>query len=62
MSDQSPKIDAARAHGAFLVVECDVPAEMTLGEWREQCAEERRASNAAKRGGGRLRRVLRRAA
>ena len=60
MSDKKPRIEAAQASGAFLVVDCDVPAEMTLGEWRQQCAQERRAAEAPKR--GRLRRVLRRAA
>ena len=61
MSDKTPRIEAAQANGAFLVVDCDVPAEMTLGEWREQCAQERRAAQAtAKR--SRLRSMLRRAA
>ncbi len=63
MSEQSNKIEAARASGAFLVVECDVPADMTLGEWRRHCAaEERRAAGPPAGMRGRLRRVLRRAA
>ena len=58
-------IDPSRVAGALLVEQCDIPAELTLGEWRRQCAEERRAAadgaRAARRGGfGRgLRRALR---
>jgi hypothetical protein len=62
MSEQNPKLDPARAAGAFLVVECDVPAEMTLGEWRRHCAAEQRDANAAAGRRGLLRRALRRAA
>lgn len=36
--------EARRAAGAMLVEECDVPAEMTLQQWRRQAAEERRAA------------------
>jgi len=62
MSERSTKIHAARACGAFLVVECDVPADMTLGEWRRHCAEEHRAATPPAGVRSRLRRALGRAA
>ena len=58
MSEQNPKLDPARANGAFLVVECDVPAEMTLGEWRRHCAEQRRAAAGEQPRRGLLRRIF----
>ena len=55
------RFDATRASGALLVEHCDIPDGMTLGEWRTNCAAERRAAaDAARSGHGRLRRVLRR--
>ena len=46
----------------FLVEHCDIPAELTLAEWRRRCAEDRRAARQAERAGhGRVRRGLRRA-
>ncbi len=60
MSEQPQRFDPSRATGAFHVEECDVPAEMTLGEWRAHCAEERRACDAATPRRGAVRRSLRR--
>ena len=55
------RFDASRAVGAMLVEHCDIPAEMTIGEWRKAAAVERRAARDQQSGlGGRLRRVLRR--
>ena len=61
MTPNPPRLDASQATGALQVEHCDVPPEMTLGEWRRHCAQERRAaataaSGAPKRGG--LRRLL----
>ena len=55
------RVDAAHAAGAMLVEHCDIPADMTIGQWRAACAAERRAARDA-RGGLKvtLRRVLRR--
>ena len=47
---------------SFVVEQCDIPAELTLAEWRRRCAAERRAAREAERGsGGRVRRGVRRA-
>ena len=43
MSDK-PRFDAARATGALRTEHCDIPAGMTLGEWRLACAADRRAA------------------
>ena len=60
MAEQPYRFEATRATGAFHVEECDVPAEMTLGEWRLHRAEERRACAAAAPRRGAVRRSLRR--
>ena len=55
------QFNASQAAGALLVEHCDIPAELTIGEWRAVCAAERRAADeACEAGRGRLRRVLRR--
>lgn len=47
---------------SFVVEHCDIPAELTLTEWRCRCADERRAAREAARSGeGRVRRSVRRA-
>ena len=58
MTANLPRLDASRAPGALQVEHCDVPPEMTLGEWRRHCAAQRRAGDeqAGKRRG--LRRLL----
>jgi hypothetical protein len=62
-SDRHRRIDAAHCTGALLVEQCDIPAEMTISEWRTACAAEHRAAVAEQRRtrGGLLRRALRRA-
>ena len=35
---------AAEATGAMLVEHCDIPAGMTIDEWRAACAAERQAA------------------
>jgi hypothetical protein len=59
MTPSRPRVDAIRAPGALQVEHCDVPVDMTLGEWRRHCAAERRASEPA-RDLGPMRRGLRR--
>ncbi|HEV2813095.1 MAG TPA: hypothetical protein VGW10_07585 [Solirubrobacteraceae bacterium] len=59
MSSNRPRLDASRAPGAIQVEHCDVPVDMTLGEWRLHCAAERRAA-AGPGTGGTMRRGLRR--
>ena len=59
MTANLPRLDPSSAPGAFQVEHCDVPAEMTLGEWRRHRAQERRAA-AGQSHGGSLRRGLRR--
>ena len=58
MTANLPRLDASHAPGALQVEHCDVPPEMTLGEWRRHCAAQRRAADeqAGKRRG--LRRLL----
>lgn len=34
MRRMAPKVEAIRAPGAFLAVDSDVPADMTLSQWR----------------------------
>ena len=60
----SRRIDPSRAAGALQVEHCDIPADMTLGEWRRQCTAEQRAAAEGERAGRRrfglgLRRALR---
>ena len=53
------RFDASQASGALLVEHCDIPAGMTIGEWRSVRAAERRASDEAARAAhGRIRRAL----
>ena len=59
MTPNPPRLDAATAPGALQIEHCDVPAEMTLGEWRRHCAAERRAAAQSERRGA-MRRGLRR--
>ena len=61
MTQNPRRLDAITAPGALLIEHCDVPAEMTLGEWRRHCAAERLAARGAAPGGAvrrRLRRLL----
>ena len=62
MADAKPRrLEAAAATGAMLVEHCDIPAGMTIGDWRKACAAERRAERASQPGlRHTLRRVLRR--
>ena len=62
------RIDPSRTAGALQVEHCDIPADLTLTEWRRECrlaaAEAARATREAhatqrRRVAGRLRRVLR---
>jgi hypothetical protein len=64
-ADPPRRPNAAHATGAMQVEHCDIPAGMTIGEWRAAAAEERRAARAARRAAqrgvrGALRRALRR--
>ena len=43
-ADPHRHFTAASATGAMLVEHCDIPAELTIGEWRKACAAERRAA------------------
>ena len=58
MTENRRRVDARSAAGALQIEHCDVPADMTLGEWRRSCAAERREAELAapKRRG--LRRLL----
>ena len=62
MNEHPRRLDVLRATGALHVEHCDVPGEMTLGEWRRQCATERRAEQSVVPAArpGRVRRSLRR--
>ena len=55
---RSRRIDPSRVEGAMLIEHCDVPADMTLCEWRRQQA----AARAASRRRSWVKRVLKRAA
>lgn len=47
---------------SFVVEHCDIPADLTVAEWRRRCAAERRAErDAAHAACGPVRRGLRRA-
>ena len=47
---------------SFVVEHCDIPADLTVAEWRRRCAAERRAErDAARAACGPVRRSLRRA-
>ncbi len=59
MTANPRRLEASSAPGAFRVEHCDVPAELTLDEWRSHCARERRAARGEPRGGA-MRRGLRR--
>ncbi|HEV3001645.1 MAG TPA: hypothetical protein VGW75_12970 [Solirubrobacteraceae bacterium] len=61
MTANPRRIDARSAPGALLVEHCDVPGDMTLGEWRRTCAAESRAADDRPAGPPRrgLRRLLR---
>ncbi len=62
MTENRPRVDARSAPGALQIEHCDVPAEMTLGEWRRSCATERREAEAVEAAGSKrrgLRRLLR---
>lgn len=43
-ADQHVRFDATRACGALLDEDCEIPADMTLREWRAACAAERHAA------------------
>jgi hypothetical protein len=59
--DRLLRVDAPRATGAMLVEHCDVPAGMTLAEWRRASRAEASGSRAEAPGvRARLRRGLRR--
>jgi hypothetical protein len=59
MTENPRRLDARSAPGALQIEHCDVPADMTLGEWRRACAAERRAAD-AETASGPVRRGLRR--
>ena len=49
MAAETPRhFTAASATGAMLVEHCDIPAELTIGEWRKACAAERKAARDAR--------------
>ena len=52
------RIDPTAASGALLIEHCDIPADMTLGEWRRQCAEDARRPGRRRRPVRGLRRAL----
>ncbi|MDQ5808839.1 MAG: hypothetical protein M3320_09200 [Actinomycetota bacterium] len=60
MTPNPPRLDASSAPGAIQVEHCDVPAHMTLDEWRRHCAAERHAAEQTARSGRRrgLRRLF----
>ena len=61
MTENPRRLDASRAPGAIQVEHCDVPVDMTLDEWRRQCAAERHEARSETARGGRrrgLRRLL----
>ncbi|HEX8085217.1 MAG TPA: hypothetical protein VF529_13075 [Solirubrobacteraceae bacterium] len=58
MTENPRRLVAIRATGAIQVEHCDVPAEMTLDEWRRHCAAERSEAKLTRR--GERRRALRR--
>ena len=41
MTQPTPRVKAVTAPGALLVEHCDVPADMTLCEWRRATSSER---------------------
>ena len=55
----NPRRPAVQAAGALHVEHCDIPVDMTIGEWRRSCAAERQIEVAPERGGA-VRRGLRR--
>ena len=61
MTPNPPRLNASLAPGAIQVEHCDVPADMTLDEWRRHCAAERHEAKLAARAATRrrgLRRLL----
>jgi hypothetical protein len=59
MTANPRRLEASRAPGALQDEHCDVPPDMTLGEWRRHCAQERRAASAESSRGA-MRRGIRR--
>ena len=59
MTENPRRLNASLAPGALQTEHCDIPGEMTLGEWRRSCDAERRAQREAGSGGA-MRRRLRR--
>jgi hypothetical protein len=59
MTPNPPRLDARSAPGALQVEHCDIPAHMTLDEWRRRSVAERRAAASAE-AHSRRRRGLRR--
>lgn len=57
-SESHRHFTAASAPGAMQVEHCDIPAELTIGEWRKACAAERKAARDSRPG---LKNSLRRA-
>jgi hypothetical protein len=56
------RFDPSRATGALQVEHCDIPAEMTLADWRRECARSAAATRGDRRRtavGRRVRRALR---
>jgi hypothetical protein len=58
MSDHKPRLNVVHAVGAMQVEQCDIPEDMTLGEWRRMKA----ALECGPRRRGLIARVLKRAA
>ena len=58
MTEPRPRIDARRAPGAMQIEHCDIPADMTLCDWRRMKA----AEQAAQRRRPWVKRVFKRAA
>ena len=54
-------IDPARTAGALLTEHCDIPADMTLAEWRRDAARTEAEKTADPRPTGGLRRLFGRA-
>jgi hypothetical protein len=56
-----PRFDPRHASGAMQIEQCDVPADMTLRQWRAAEKADRRAVRDAERGlARRVRRALKR--
>jgi hypothetical protein len=59
MTPNPRRLDASSAPGAIQVEHCDVPAGMTLEEWRRHCAAERLEAKVATQRPARRRRLRR---